>query len=103
MKRPITVKIFGQKYKVKYDQKGDDFLGTTSSNDNTIHIRDGMQDDKTARVFMHEVTHAILHESTLGDRKRFDVEEVCDIVGYHIVDMLCANQDIAEWILKEND
>lgn len=101
MRRPTTVKIFGQKYKVAYDQKGDEFLGTTDSTNNIIHIRNGLPEDKTKRVFMHEVTHAILHESTLGDRKRFEVEEVCDIVGYHVVDMLCANLDIAEWLLAE--
>ena len=101
MRRPTIVKIFGQKYKVQYDEKNADFLGTTDSLNNIIHIKNGLPVDKTKRVFMHEVTHAILHESTLGDRKRFGVEEVCDIVGYHVVDMLCANPDIADWILEE--
>ena len=50
---------------------------------------------------MHEITHAILFESPLCDRKRFEVEEVCDIVGYQVTDMLKDNPHILEFIMRE--
>jgi len=107
IKRPSSVKIFGQKYRVAYDLHEDpeeqDTYGLTLSTANLIRLRNDMQSDKMARVFMHEVTHAIIDESTMAGRKRFDVEEVCDIVGFHIVDMLKDNQSILEWLLKEAD
>jgi hypothetical protein len=34
----------------------------------------------------------------LAQRKRFDVEEVCDLVGYHIVDTLQDNPALLEWV-----
>ena len=37
----------------------------------------------------------------MSTRKRFDVEEVCDIVGYHVVDMLKENPEIVQYILRE--
>jgi hypothetical protein len=47
-----------------------------------------MPEDKLIRVLGHEITHAIIHETPMSQRKRFDVEEVCDIVGYHVIDTL---------------
>lgn len=105
MTRPKSVKIFGQRYKVKYDLQDDDIegvnMGLTDQWSNTIRLQSSLQEDKLARVFMHEVTHAILNETTLALRKRFDVEEVCDIVGFHVIDVLKLNPDIVEWLLKE--
>jgi len=107
MTRPTSVKIFGQKYKVKYDLHTDEAekenMGLTDSTSNTIRLMGNLQEDKMARVFMHEVTHAIINESTLSEKKRFNVEEVCDIVGFHMVDTLKANPAIVEWILKEEE
>jgi len=56
-------------------------------------------------VLMHEVTHAVIHESLLANRKRFDAEEVCDLVGYHIVDTLKDNPALVEWLFgtKESE
>jgi ribosome-interacting GTPase 1 len=55
------------------------------------------------RVLMHEVTHAVIEESPLASRKRFDVEEVCDIVGFHIIDVLKDNPQLVEWLFGEKD
>jgi hypothetical protein len=52
---------------------------------------------------MHEVTHAVIHESLLSLRKRFDVEEVCDLVGYHIIDTLRDNPQLVEWLLGKSE
>ena len=60
-----------------------------------------MPEDKLIRVFVHEITHAIIFETPMSTRKRFDVEEVCDIVGYHVVDMLKENPEIVQYILRE--
>lgn len=101
MKRPTSIKIFGQKYKIRYDYANEDNYGETTSDTNTIWLRSHMPEDKLIRVLGHEITHAIIHETPLSQRKRFDVEEVCDIVGYHVIDTLAANPEIVAYILRE--
>ena len=103
MDKPTSIKIFGIKYKIKYDHKSPNSYGMTDSGLNTIHLRPNLNEDKMIRVFMHEVTHALIHETPLAMRKRFDVEEVCDIVGFHLLDILKDNPKILEWILKNTD
>lgn len=103
MAKPTSIKIFGQKYVIKYDHKETDSYGLTDSSINTIYLRNNLPEDKMIRVFMHEVTHAVIHETPLSTRKRFDVEEVCDIVGFHLVDCLKDNPNILKWILKDTN
>jgi hypothetical protein len=103
MRRPTSIKIFGQKYKIRYDHTDESSYGMTDPDRNTIWLRPGMPEDKLIRVLGHEITHAIINETPLSMRKRFDVEEVCDIVGYHVVDTLAANPDIVAYILREID
>ena len=99
MPRIYTIKIFGQKYKVDYAHNEEDSYGITDSATNRISIRHRLPEDKLVRVLMHEVAHAVIFESLLANRKRFDVEEVCDLVGYHIVDVLRDNPQLMEWVL----
>jgi len=73
----------------------------TDADSNTIWLRPGMPEDKLIRVLGHEITHAIINETPMSLRKRFDVEEVCDIVGYHVVDTLAQNPEIVAYILRE--
>jgi ribosome-interacting GTPase 1 len=101
MKKPTSIKIFGQKYHIKYDLDSEDAYGLTHQDTNTIQLRPGLPEDKLIRVFMHEVTHAVIFETPLSLRKRFDVEEVCDIVGFHLVDTLKDNPVVLEWIMGE--
>lgn len=98
MPRIYSVKIFGQKYKVDYKHHDEDSYGVTLSGNNRISMRHTLPEDKMIHVLMHEVTHAVIHESLLANRKRFDVEEVCDLVGYHIVDVLKDNPALVEWL-----
>ena len=105
MSRPNSVKVFGQKYKIKYDLGVDDkegtTLGLTDQWSNTIRLQGELTEDKLAHVLMHEVTHAVIDESTMAGRKRFGLEEVCDIVGAHIVTVLKDNPTLTQWVLKE--
>ena len=103
MARIYSIKIFGQKYKVDYNYNEEDSYGMTDSANNRISIRHRLQEDKLVRVLMHEVTHAIIEESALALRRRFDVEEVCDIVGFHIVDVLKDNPQLVEWLFGEKE
>jgi hypothetical protein len=105
MPRIYSVKIFGQKYKIDYNLNEEDSYGITDPAVNRISIRHRLPEDKLIRVLMHEVAHAVIFESLLADRKRFNVEEVCDLVGYHIVDALRDNPQLMEWVLgyKEPD
>ena len=98
MPRIYQVKIFGQKYKIDYNHTDEDSWGVTDAGQNRISIRHRLQEDKLVRVLMHEVTHAVIEESALTNRKRFDIEEVCDLVGFHIVDVLRDNPKLVEWV-----
>jgi hypothetical protein len=75
--------------------------GMTDADSNTIWLRPGMPEDKLIRVLGHEITHAVINETPMSLRKRFDVEEVCDIVGYHILDVLKNNPDVLAYIVRE--
>ena len=66
-------------------------------------MRHNLPEDKMIHVLMHEITHAVIHESLLSLRKRFDVEEVCDLVGYHIVDVLKDNPALLEWLFGKRE
>lgn len=101
MKRPASIKIFGQKYKIRYDYANEENYGETDPSVNIIWIRNAMPADKLVRVLMHEITHAVIFETPMADRKRFDVEEVCDIVGFHILDTLKDNPEVLQYILRE--
>lgn len=101
MIRPTKVKIFGQIYKVRYDYISEVGNGLCDPDNNTIHISPAMQDDKLFRVLMHEITHAVIAETPLYLRKRFNEEEVADIVGFHFMDMLKDNPILLEWLTKE--
>lgn len=103
MPRIYSVKIFGQKYKIDYNHSDPDSYGMCLSDRNRISIRHKLPEDKLQRVLMHEVTHAVIHESLLSLRKRFDVEEVCDLVGYHIIDTLRDNPQLVEWLLGKQE
>jgi len=98
MPRIYSIKVFGQKYKIDYNHQDEESYAVTTSAENRISIRHRLPEDKLIRVLMHEVTHAIIHESTLANRKRFDVEEVCDLVGFHIVDALNDNPHLLDWL-----
>lgn len=103
MPRIYSVKIFGQKYKIDYNHSDQDSYGMCFSDRNRISIRHKLPEDKLQRVLMHEVTHAVIHESLLSLRKRFDVEEVCDLVGYHIIDALKDNPELREWLFGDKE
>ena len=101
MKKPSFVKVFGQKYRVRYDLEDENNYGLTDAQNNLIHLRGNLQDDKQVRVFMHEVAHAVIAESLLCERKRFTEEEVCDLIGFHITDFLRDNPELVTWLLAE--
>lgn len=103
MGRPTKLKVFGQSYKIRYDYTDTENFGLTDQETNTVHIRGKLQEDKIARVLMHEVTHAVLGETPYSLRQRFDVEEVCDIVGYFVMPVLKDNPQLVEYILSELD
>lgn len=103
VKRPSAIKVLGQKYSAKYDYKDEENLGLTVEETSTIHVRGNLPENKIIRVLMHEVTHAILNETPFSVRKRFDVEEVCDIVGFFLINVLKDNPDLVKYILTDVD
>jgi len=103
MKRPAFLKVSGIKYRIKYQLDDQDAFGLTDPATNTIYLREGLPEDKLIRVFVHEITHAVIFETPFSVRKRFDLEEICDIVGWHFLDMLRANPEIVQYILRETE
>ena len=101
MKRPLTIKLFGQKYKISYDHISEESLGETDLDTNRISIRGSLQEEKVIRVLMHEITHACIGESPMTGRKRFNEEEVCDIVGYLVIPALKENPKLIEYIFSD--
>ena len=101
MKRPTTIRISGIKYKITYDHADPDAFGETDAEKNVISLRNNLPDDKLIRVLVHEITHAVIFETPFSTRKRFDVEEMCDIVGWHFVDALRNNPEVTAYILRE--
>ena len=101
MEKPKTVRIFGQLYKITHDYKSDSNYGLTESQHNHIQLRPNLPEDKLKRVFMHELTHAVIAESLLCDAETFDQEQVCDLVGFHILDTLIANPAILKWVTSK--
>jgi len=102
MAKPTTVKVAGQKYKIKYDlPETEDSLGLCEQSNSTIRIQGHLQEDKMAGVLMHEITHACIDESVMSGRKRFGLEEVCDIVGYHVLVVLKDNPELLAWLVRE--
>jgi len=101
MIKPKHIMIAGQKYRIRYDLEDPDAYGMTDSATNTIMLRPNLPEDKLLRIFMHEITHAVIFETPMSTRKRFDLEEVCDIVGYHIFTALKDNPEIVQFLLRE--
>lgn len=101
MKRPTSAKIFGQKYRIAYDFKEQENLGETDLDINKISIRGELQEEKIIRVLMHEITHAVIGESPMTGRKRFNEEEVCDIVGYLVIPALKENPRLVEYVFSD--
>jgi hypothetical protein len=101
MNKPKSIHISGMKYKIKYDLADPEAYGLTDPDTNTIYIRPDIPEDKMIRVFVHEITHAVVFETPFSTRKRFDLEEMCDIVGYHFLNALRDNPEIVQYILRE--
>jgi len=103
VKRPSSIKVLGQKYNIKYDYDDVGNLGLTVEDTSTIYVRGTLPENKIIRVLMHEVTHAILNETPFSVRKRFDVEETCDIVGFFLINVLKDNPHLVKYILTDVD
>lgn len=99
--RPTSVKVFGQRYKIRYDYDSTENNGLCEPDSNLIHISPLMQDDKLLRILFHEISHAVIAETPLRERKRFNEEEVCDIVGFHFMDMLKDNPALIAWLVEK--
>jgi len=101
MKRPKFINVSGQRYKIKFDLNDPETYGLTTSDTNTIQLRPDIPEDKLLRVLVHEITHAVIFETPFSTRKRFDVEEVCDIIGYHFLNVLRDNPELVQYLLHE--
>lgn len=98
MEKPKSIKIFGQPYQIRYDYISDENYGLTIFDKNQILLVGDLPIAKLKRTLMHEITHAIIHESLLTNCDTFTVEQVCDLNGLHLLDVLLANPKVLAWI-----
>ena len=68
MNKPKSIKIAGQKYRIRYDLDDPEAFGLTDSSTNTISLRNNLPEDKMIRVLMHELTHAVIFETPMSTR-----------------------------------
>jgi hypothetical protein len=71
--------------------------GLCSYGDNTIQIADGLCENRTHDVLVHEMTHALLYEAGYDDHE----EEQCNRIAKVLYQMLCDND--FGFLRKENN
>ncbi len=77
-RRPRTVVVLGQKFKLKYihpDDLEDNCLGITETHKREISLDSTLPADQMRRVLIHELTHAILGVSGISEKLNPQVEE----------------------------
>ena len=84
--KDIKVKIGGYEWTVKFVDKG--FIngcdGRTHCNEFVICIREDLQPVVMRETIVHEIVHALLTTQGRYYQKKFDLEEVCEFVGWQL-------------------
>ncbi len=76
--RPRSVKIFGQKFKIKYlapDEIEENCEGVVFLSKREIHLDSSLPLEQLRRVLIHEIMHAILGVSGISEKLSDAVEE----------------------------
>ncbi len=83
----MKIKINDYVWNVEFVSKDDERMrgvdGRTLYNDFLILIRDDLNKVATKEVLIHEITHATLGMQGRCYQKKFDLEEVCEFVGFN--------------------
>lgn len=81
----MKVKIGNYDWNVRFvskeELKGSD--GQTRCNDFEILIRDDLNEESTNVIVIHEIVHALLDTQGRVYQRKFDLEEVCELVGWN--------------------
>lgn len=96
----MVVNINGYNWNVEFVDKDHEKLGgkndgITIYNDMAIYVRDDLSPVMKKEVVIHELTHATLCVQGRWGQRKFDVEEVCEFMGF------CANTivELANWLV----
>lgn len=81
--------IGGYEYSVQYIPHSEmpGYDGLTYSNERTIKIRNDLDDTATLLIVTHEVVHALLATQGRVFQKKFDVEEVCELIANRLFEI----------------
>lgn len=75
-----TIKVLGVSYKVIYEAQ-DGLDGSCSKNEKIIRINPNLEGEDLIDTLMHEVIHAVMHESKID---RVISPELEELVTYHV-------------------
>ena len=76
--RPRSVKVLGQKFKIKYlppDEMEENCEGVVYTSRREIHLDNSLPLEQLRRVLIHEIMHAILSISGISEKLSYTVEE----------------------------
>ncbi|GKT04508.1 hypothetical protein [Furfurilactobacillus entadae] len=94
MRVPSVVNVMGIKYKVRYEDvpvaDGITVWGYTEFDQALIVLKRDMAKQKIAQTFIHELTHAMIHE--MGDDEHSNDETIVNPLG-----------NVIYQVMKEND
>lgn len=89
MKKLKSLKIFGVKYKVTVDTLNGNVVGLCDKATKRLFVEECVADkDEAMKILVHEIHHALLHESNLDQVVSPEVEELLCLMSEKIVDLL---------------
>lgn len=77
--------------------------GTTHFKSKKIYVDNSLNDKDIYEVLVHELTHAILFETQIKEVKKFNEEDVCEMMGMYgkiIIDL--AEDVLGQWSLDDS-
>ena len=89
MKKLKSLKIHGVKYKVTLGKLTPNILGLCDKANKHLFIEDELNDEElTIKILVHEITHALLHESNIDQVITGEVEELLCLMNERLVEIL---------------
>jgi hypothetical protein len=71
--------------------------GTTHFKSKKIYVDNSLDDEDIYEVLVHELTHAVLFETQVKEVKKYNEEDVCEMMGMYGKIII----DLAEEVLKQ--
>lgn len=88
MKKPTVINVFGQTYKIKYDDMSKtEACGMTDNIHRLIIIDKSLDGDDLRHTLLHEYFHAVLYRTSIVQSLSHELEEIIvDQIATFLVD-----------------